>query len=143
MKKLFLLCGLLAFTAALSAAEEVIWTTDYKAALAQAKAQNRHVFLFFTGSDWCSWCKKLNREILSTDEFKDYATKKLILVELDFPRGKPQSNEVKEQNAKLADRFKIEGYPTVIVLNSSGKKIGELGYQEGGPSPFVDALSKM
>jgi protein disulfide-isomerase len=85
----------------------------------------------------------LNREILSTDEFKEYAGKKLILVELDFPRGKPQSNDVKEQNAKLADRFKIEGYPTVIVLNSSGKKIGELGYQEGGPSPFVEALSKM
>src|SRR5690349_8751855 len=57
MKKLLLLCGLLAFTAALSAAEDVTWTTDYKAALAQAKAQNRHVFLFFTGSDWCSWCK--------------------------------------------------------------------------------------
>ena len=143
MKKLLLLCGLLAFTSALSAAEDVAWTTDYKAALAQAKAQNRHVFLFFTGSDWCSWCKRLNREILSTDEFKDYAAKKLILVELDFPRGKPQSNDVKEQNAKLADRFKIEGYPTVIVLNSSGKKIGELGYQEGGPSPFVEALSKM
>ena len=143
MKKLLLLCGLLAFTAALSAAEDVTWTTDYKAALAQAKAQNRHVFLFFTGSDWCSWCKRLNREILSTDEFKEYAGKKLILVELDFPRGKPQSNEVKEQNAKLADRFKIEGYPTVIVLNSSGKKVGELGYQEGGPSPFVEALSKM
>ena len=143
MKKLLLLCGLLAFTAALSAAEDVTWTTDYKAALVQAKAQNRHVFLFFTGSDWCSWCKRLNREILSTDEFKEYAGKKLILVELDFPRGKPQSNEVKEQNAKLADRFKIEGYPTVIVLNSSGKKVGELGYQEGGPSPFVEALSKM
>ena len=143
MKKLLLLCGLLAFTAALSAAEDVTWTTDYKAALAQAKAQNRHVFLFFTGSDWCSWCKRLNREILSTDEFKEYAGKKLILVELDFPRGKPQSNEVKEQNAKLADRFKIEGYPTVIVLNSSGKKVGELGYQEGGPSPFVEALDKM
>ena len=143
MKKLLLLCGLLAFTAALSAAEDMTWTTDYKAALAQAKAQNRHVFLFFTGSDWCSWCKRLNREILSTDEFKEYAGKKLILVELDFPRGKPQSNEVKEQNAKLADRFKIEGYPTVIVLNSSGKKVGELGYQEGGPSPFVEALDKL
>jgi len=143
MKKLLLLCGLLAFTLALPAAEDVAWSTNYKAALAQAKAQNRHVFLFFTGSDWCGWCKRLNREILSTDEFKDYAAKNLILVELDFPRGKPQSNEVKEQNAKLADRFRIEGYPTVIVLNSSGKKIGELGYQEGGPAPFVEALGKM
>jgi len=143
MKKLFALCALFALTLSLPAAEDLKWSTDYKAALTQAKAENRHVFLFFTGSDWCSWCKRLNKEILSQDAFKDYAAKNLILVELDFPRGKSQPSDVKKQNAKLMDLYKIEGYPTVIVLDSAGKKVGELGYQEGGPGPFVDALSKM
>jgi thioredoxin-related protein len=143
MKKLFAVFALLALTLSVSASEDLKWTTDYKAALAQAKSDNRHVFLFFTGSDWCSWCKRLNKEILSQDGFKDYAAKNLILVELDYPRGKSQPKEVKAQNAQLMDQYKIEGYPTVIVLDSSGKKVGELGYQEGGPAPFVDALSKM
>lgn len=143
MKKLLALCCFFTATLALPATEGANWSTDYKAALAQAKAQNRHVFLFFTGSDWCSWCKRLQKEVLKTPEFNKYADEKLILVELDFPHAVPQSGAVKAQNAKLADRFKIEVYPTVIVLDSSGKKVGQIGYQEGGPGPFVDALSKM
>ena len=143
MKKLLVLCCLFATALGMSAAESPTWTTDYKAALAQAKTDSRHIFLFFTGSDWCSWCKRLNREVLSTPEFNKFAGEKLILVELDFPKSKTQTAAVKAQNAQLMDKFKIEGYPTVIVLDSAGRKVGELGYQEGGPGPFVDALSKM
>jgi len=118
----------------------LVWQTDYAAALAQAKAEKRHVFLFFTGSDWCGWCKRLNKEILSTPEFAEYSKEKLILVELDFPKKRKLPATVKAQNAKLADKFKIEGYPTVIVLDSSGTKVGDLGYQEGGPGPFIARL---
>jgi thiol-disulfide isomerase/thioredoxin len=119
------------------------WHTDYAAALAQAKTDNRHVFLFFTGSDWCSWCKRLNQEILTTPEFARYAQEKLILVEIDFPRTLPQAAALKVQNAKLAKRYHIEGYPTAVILDSTGKKIDTLGYQEGGPAPFVARLSKL
>jgi protein disulfide-isomerase len=111
--------------------------------LKQAKAENRHVFLFFTGSDWCSWCKRLNKEILSTPEFARYSKEKLILVELDFPKKRKLTPTVKAQNAKLADKYKIEGYPTVIVLDSAGSKLAELGYQEGGPAPFIARLGKL
>jgi protein disulfide-isomerase len=120
-----------------------IWTTDYAAALVQAKEQNRRVFLFFTGSDWCGWCMRLKKEILSTPEFVQYAQEKLILVEIDFPQNVRQSNELKTQNAALARRYRIEGYPSVVVLNGAGKPVGQLGYQEGGPTPFVQALSRM
>ena len=143
MKVFLAFCFLALGALSLTAAEPAGWTTDYKAALEQSKADGRKVFLFFTGSDWCSWCKRLNREILSTADFKKFAGGKLILVELDFPRAKGQPAALKSQNAKLAQQFKIEGYPTVVVLDSSGKKIGELGYQEGGPGPFIEAISKM
>lgn len=123
--------------------EQLVWQTDYAAALNQAKAENRRVFLFFTGSDWCSWCRRLNNEILSTPEFARYSKEKLILVEVDFPKKRPQSATLKAQNAKLAKRYKIEGYPTVIVLDSTGEKIDELGYQEGGPGPFISRLGKL
>ena len=116
------------------------WTTDYAAALAQAGKENKKVFLFFTGSDWCGWCKRLDKEILSTAEFKTYAAENLILVKLDFPRSLPQSGQIKAQNRQLAEKHDIKGYPTIIVLNSSGKRIGDLGYMEGGPTGFVKEL---
>ena len=121
------------------------WTDDYEKAVAQAKAENKLVFLDFTGSDWCGWCMKLDREVFSHQEFKNYAKDKLVLVEVDFPQGKHQTTKVKAQNAKLQKQFAVQGYPTIIVLNSDGKKIGQLGYMEGGPNNFVaklDALKK-
>jgi thiol-disulfide isomerase/thioredoxin len=124
-------------------AEKGAWTTNYRAALAEAKEQKRHVFLFFTGSDWCGWCMRLNKEILSTPDFARYASEKLVLVEVDFPKGKPQSAEVKSQNAALAQRYRVQGFPTVIVLDGNGRQVGELGYQEGGPGPFVKKLKAL
>jgi protein disulfide-isomerase len=116
------------------------WTTNYQAALAQARQQDARVFLFFTGSDWCGWCKRLEAEVLSTPRFKAYAAKNLILVKLDFPRGVPQTDVVKAQNEALAEKFQVRGFPTVVVLNSKGDPVGRLGYQPGGPAPFVEAL---
>ena len=117
-----------------------VWTTDYDVALKQAKDENRHVFVFFTGSDWCGWCHRLRDEVLSTPEFQAYAREKLILVELDFPRRKSQSAKLKEQNSKLAGKYGIRGYPTVVLLNSRGKQIDSLGYQPGGPGPYIERL---
>ena len=119
------------------------WSTDYNAALARAQAENRKVFLFFTGSDWCGWCKRLDREILSTRDFVNYAAEELVLVKLDFPRGFQLPAEVAEANKRLAARYRIRGYPTVIVLNPAGQAVGRLGYQDGGPQPFIGALRKL
>jgi len=65
------------------------------------------------------------------------------LLELDFPRNKPQSAEDKARNQALARKFGIEGFPTIVVLNSEGKQVGQLGYMPGGPAAFIDALKKI
>ncbi len=138
-------CGLaLALAPTLSrAADDTGWRTDYQKALETAKAEKKMVLLDFTGSNWCGWCKKLDREVFTTPEFKDYAQKNLVLVKLDFPRGIPQLDAEKAQNEKLAKQFKIEGFPTIVILNSEGKQVGELGYMEGGPSAFVGKLKTL
>lgn len=143
MKKMTI--GLLLCWAALQsmAGEKSEWLTSVPAAQTKAKAEHKLVLLDFTGSDWCIWCKRLNAEIFSKPEFAEYAAKNLVLVELDFPHAKPQSEDVKKANAALAAKYKIEGYPTVIVLDGDGKKVGELGYQEGGPKPFIAELEKL
>ena len=122
---------------------ELNWLTDFEAAKSKGKSDNKLVLLNFTGSDWCGWCKRLNSEVFSKPEFQEYAAKNLILVELDFPRFKQQSEGVKKQNGELASKYQIEGFPTVIVLNSSGKMIGELGYMQGGADAFIAALEQL
>jgi thioredoxin-related protein len=124
-------------------AEELQWMTNLPKAQAKAKAENKLVIMDFTGSDWCPWCIKLNKEVFSTPEFIQYANKNLVPVEVDFPNKKKQPAELKKANEALQKKYNIEGYPTVIVLNSEGKKVGELGYEPGGPKPFIERLQKL
>jgi thioredoxin-related protein len=131
----------LGFSAAVQA--EPNWQTDFKKAQEQAKAGKKLLLVDFTGSDWCGWCIKLNKEVFSKPEFQDYANKNLVLLEIDFPRMKAQADSVKKQNEMLANQYQIQGFPTVIVLNGEGRKVGELGYMEGGPSAFIAELEKL
>jgi protein disulfide-isomerase len=122
---------------------ELQWMTDLSKAQAKAKTENKLVMIDFTGSDWCGWCIKLNKEVFSQIEFVEYANKNLVPVEIDFPRRKEQSPGLKKANQALQEKYKIEGYPTIIVLNGEGKKVGELGYEPGGPKAFIAALEKL
>jgi protein disulfide-isomerase len=141
MKKLIV--GLFAAATLFHAsAEGSLWQTDLPKAQAQAKTEKKLVLLDFTGSDWCGWCIKLNKEVFSQNEFIEYAKKNLVLVEVDFPRKKQLSAAQKQANDALAKKYNIQGYPTIIVLNGDGKKVGELGYQPGGPKPFIAELDK-
>jgi len=141
MKALSFVAALL--LSAVSLMAKTGWSEDYAASLAKAKADNKLVLLDFTGSDWCGWCIKIDNEIFSKPEFQEYAKKNLELVELDFPRRKTLPANVKAQNEKLAQEYGIQGFPTIIVLNSKGKKVGELGYMPGGPSAFIAELEKL
>jgi protein disulfide-isomerase len=119
-------------------AAELAWSTDVSQAVAKAKAENKLVLLDFTGSDWCSWCIKFKKDALETKQFQDYAAKNLVLVELDFPQNKQQPAELKAANEALGEKYKVDGYPTFVVLNKDGKEIGrQEGYKEGGAKAFI------
>jgi protein disulfide-isomerase len=131
-----------AFTLSARASDDG-WLTDYEASAKKAAVENKPMLLNFKGSDWCGWCIKLDKEVFSQPEFAAYAKKNLVLVKVDFPRSKSQSAAVKKQNEKLAAKFNIHGYPTIVVLNGQGVQIGELGYQKGGPKPWIAELEKV
>ncbi len=117
-----------------------LWLTNFNQALALAKSQNKLLLLNFTGSDWCGWCKKLDAEVFSTPQFQHYAADHYILVKIDFPKRTKLSAEQQQQNEQLARKFKITGFPTIVVLKPSGKiyKVG--GYVAGGPDAFLDSI---
>ena len=119
------------------------WLDDLEKAKAQAKAENKKILLDFTGSDWCGWCKKLDKEVFSQTAWRDYAAKHFVLVEVDFPHGFQLPEATKKQNDQLAKKFAIQGYPTIVITSASGTKRGELGYVEGGPEAFIKALKKV
>lgn len=127
-------------------AAEPGWMTDLPKAQAKAKAENKMVLMEFTGSDWCPPCKALYKNVLSTSQFQEYAKTNLVLVEVDFPRNKPQTDEQRNTNQSLQKEFGIAGYPTIIVLNSEGKElINSVGYGGDKAEDFVsklDALKK-
>jgi protein disulfide-isomerase len=120
------------------------WLSDYKMAQQEAKAGNKFLLIDFTGSDWCGWCKKLDKEILSQSQFKDYARENLVLLEVDFPRAKPQKAELKKQNQELAQQYQVGGFPTIVVLNGDGQKVWQYdGYFADGPAAFIAQLEKL
>ncbi len=142
MKTFLSLLTLAALTLSASAAKEG-WLDDLEKAKAQAKAEGKKILLDFTGSDWCGWCIKLDKEVFSQQAWKDYAAKHLVLVEVDFPRSTQLPEATKKQNEALAKKFGIRGYPTIVITSASGTKKGELGYVEGGPEAFIKELKKV
>lgn len=119
------------------------WTDDFEAAKAQAEKEGKDLLLDFTGSDWCGWCIRLHKEVFDQESFKKEAPKNFILVELDFPRGKPLPDKIKNQNAKLAADLGIQGYPTIYLLDAKGRPYAKTGYQPGGPEKYLTHLAEL
>jgi len=144
LKKIFLIAVLL--TAVVigcskgGSNDNLNWEENLETALQKAKAENKAVLVNFTGSDWCQWCIKLSDEVFSKSEFEDYAEDNLILVRLDFPRSIEQSAETKLYNNQLAQRYGVQGFPTILLFNSQGKMVLQTGYQPGGPVSYVNHL---
>lgn len=143
MKKSILFSSFLFIATLSSMAVDADWLTDQGKAMEKARAEKKIVLMDFTGSDWCGWCIKLDKEVFSQGAFKSYAKQNLVLLKVDFPRKTTLPPEVKSQNDALLNQCGVRGFPTVIVLDSEGQKLGQLGYQPGGPSAFIAALKKL
>ena len=119
------------------------WLDDYDAALKKAAAENKYVVVDFSGSDWCGWCKRLDKEVFATDTFLKAAAEKYVLLMVDSPEDDSLlSDQAKAQNPKLVEKFGIEGFPTVVVLDSKGEEICRLGYEKGGPTNYIAKLDE-
>jgi protein disulfide-isomerase len=115
------------------------WTENLAEAQSTAAAQKKHVLLNFTGSDWCGWCIKIDKEVFSKPDFKNLAHEKLILVEIDFPESKTLPETVRSQNSQLKQKYGVEGFPTLVLLDSSGKETKRwVGFKQ----QFLQELTK-
>jgi protein disulfide-isomerase len=143
MKKIAI-CLLACWAVIQVTAAEGEWLTDLSKAQTIAKEQKKMVLMDFNGSDWCPPCKALRKNVLSSPEFTEYAKKNLVLVDVDFPRHKELPEELKKTNDALSQKYKIEGFPTVIVLSSDGKELTKkVGYDGQNAKDFIAELDKL
>ncbi len=141
MKKIVSLLFML--MVATSVFADVDWMTNFSNAQKKAKVEDKFLLINFSGSDWCHWCKVLHNEVLSKDEFKNYAEKHLVLMLADFPQNKVNPSEVAIQNEKLAAQYGVRGFPIIIILSPDNQLVGQTGYRKGGVNAYVDHLKTM
>ncbi|WP_144891486.1 thioredoxin family protein [Flavobacterium tiangeerense] len=149
MKKNIITLLLITFSVA-TQAQELVWETNINKAMEVSTKTKKPMLLFFTGSDWCGWCIRLQKEVLKTPEFAKWANDNVVLVELDFPRKSTQTEEIKKQNSELQMAFGIQGFPTVHFVNAKtvdGKVnfegLGSTGYVAGGPAAWLTEANKL
>ncbi len=119
------------------------WLTDLEAARKLASERKVPILANFSGSDWCGWCIKLDKEVFSTKAFQTFAKDNLVLFLADFPSRKKLPAEVEAQNEALAKRYGIRGFPTVLLLNSEGEQLERTGYQRGGPQAYIKHIKDL
>tara|TARA_B110000116_G_scaffold18181_1_gene14626 strand:+ start:1824 stop:2288 length:465 start_codon:yes stop_codon:yes gene_type:complete len=130
--------------------KQLEWHTDVSKAIKISMENEKPLFFFFTGSDWCGWCIKLQKEVFFKPEFEKWAKDNLTLVELDFPKRKKLDASLQKQNDELRNMFAVRGYPTgwlvipeVLDKKINFKKLGKLGYVKGGPSAWIQVVENI
>lgn len=124
-----------------SAQEHINWTTDVAQAKEMAADKGLPIFAFFTGKAWCGPCKKLTRNTLETSDFASYANENFIMLELDFPRG--QKTDIAPENMRLLQKFSVQGFPTVILMDAKESKLGQTGYRPFTPKEYIEHINTL
>ena len=117
----------------LFAASAAEWGTNYEEALNKARSEGKAVLAEFTGSDWCYYCRKLRQEVLDSPDFASWAEENFVLLEIDLPQHTDIGIELLTQNQMLRSKYQIDGYPTLLVLDASGRPLGGMFGYVGDP----------
>jgi protein disulfide-isomerase len=124
--------------------QRINWTTNYEEAVNAAKTSSKPLLLFFTGSDWCGWCNKLEEEALASPDFSNSVADKFIFLKLDFPLYSAQDPQLKSRNKQLQQQFGVRSFPTIILFDAQkNQQIATTGYRAGGGKQYADHLMKL
>lgn len=145
MTKLFSLCllSLMFFCALMPSKGSAANWVSYDSAIQTASRENKPIALFFTGSDWCVWCQRLEKESLETQAFDSALQNKILFVKVDFPRRTQLDPGTTSRNEELQRKYRINGFPTIVLIDANGSQIGVTGYRPGGGKAFAEHLLKM
>lgn len=122
------------------------WEASFSSAQEVSRTKEKLLLLVFSGSDWCIPCMKLERNIWESEAFKSYANKNLVLYRADFPQKKKNKlpDEIVNSHKVLAEKYNNKGYfPLVVLLNTDGKMLGQMGYEKIGPESYIEKIKAL
>lgn len=121
------------------------FTDDLESALKSAQEKNKLVYISFSGSDWCGWCIKLEKEVFSEPSFAAAVSNDYELVYIDSPRDKSRLSELaKAKNPVLTKQYKVRGFPTYVILKSDGTELARgSAYRPGGAEAYATFLKEV
>ncbi len=122
------------------------WYTDFNAAMKDAGSNGKYVMLYFSGSDWCKPCIQLNKNVIDTDTFSEYAAGNFVPVKLDFPKMKKNKHSKKmvDNNEALAEKYNPNGvFPLLVFLDKNEKMIGFTGFTDISPDAYVSIIKNI
>jgi len=130
-------------------AQEAKWHDNFEEASKISKQTNKPILANFTGSDWCGWCIKLDKQVFNTKEFNEWAKENVVLLTVDFPRRKKLPENIVAQNDALQRAFQVRGYPTIWLMNSGDGEVptdgivplGKTSYVKGGPEKWIASIA--
>ena len=118
-----------------------VWTDDIEGAFKAAADSGKPVFIDFTGSDWCGWCKLADENIFSTPAWADFADE-VICLKVDFPRsGRPDATTMKKRE-QLAKAFGVEGFPTLVLATADHRELAQFSAGHKGAKEFIEEVRK-
>jgi thioredoxin-related protein len=125
-------------------AEPSAWLIDFEAAKKKASAEKKNLLVNFTGSDWCGYCIQLDKEVFRKEAFLNGVMDKFVLVTIDFPEDESKVDDrTRAQNEELQEKYRVDGYPTILLADSTGRPFAFTGYQEGGAEKYVAHLDDL
>lgn len=147
MRKIFLILVLFLGVSVTFAQEKtaVKWEISFDKAIKKAKKENKPVLVYFTGSDWCPPCKKIDKELFHAEKFQAFSDKNLILYKADFPRNRDLvSSETRASNKGLKSKYGVSAFPSMVVVNANGTVLGEKrgAYMTEYYYPFLEEIVK-
>jgi thioredoxin-related protein len=124
----------------------VKWYTNFNDAKTEAVKTDKLILLNFSGSDWCSPCIQLKKNIFDSEAFVDFAAENLVLVNADFPRQNKHklSPEQKKLNESLAEKYNPDGkFPYTLLMTADGRILHHWdGLPELSAKQFVDVIKQ-
>lgn len=132
-------------TPATEATVTLPWVADVAKAKEQAKREKKDLFIDFTGSDWCGWCKRLDREVFETAAFRDAMKDKFVFLYLDFPKNEEAMAKVVDEklNESLREKYGVQGFPTILLCDADGNPYARTGYVPGGPEKYFGHIEEL
>jgi thiol:disulfide interchange protein len=118
---------------------QINWLRSYSEAVALSQSTSKPIAILFTGTGWCPACMKLERTVLTHPEFAQAVGQKFVFLKAEFP-DYSEPAVMASPYKPLLDRYGVNAFPTIVVINANGQQLYTVNYREGGAQAYAQEL---